>query len=56
MILMRFIPFNAKENIRYLINKHELNIVVVSERKTKRGDFRVYSKGLKKITLNKDPN
>ena len=56
MILMRFIPFNAKENIRYLINKHELNIVVVSERKTKRGDFRVYSNGLKKITLNKDPN
>ena len=34
MILMRFIPVNAKENIRYLINKHELNIVVVSERKT----------------------
>ena len=56
MILMRFIPVNAKENIRDLINKHELNIIVVSERKTKRGDFRVYSNGLKKITLNQDPN
>tara|TARA_B100001248_G_C27268311_1_gene401807 strand:+ start:156 stop:755 length:600 start_codon:yes stop_codon:yes gene_type:complete len=56
MILMRFIPVNAKENIWNLINKHELNIVVVSERKTKRGDFRVYSNGLKKITLNQDPN
>jgi len=29
---------------------------VVSERKTKRGDFRVYSNGSKKITLNKDSN
>ena len=56
MILMRFIPVNAKEKIRDLINKHELNIIVVSERKTKRGDFRVYSNGLKKITLNQDPN
>ena len=56
MILMRFIPDNAKENIRDLINKHELNIIVVSERKTKRGDFRVYNNGLKKITLNQDSN
>ena len=56
MILMRFIPVNAKENIRHLINKYELNITVVSQRKTKRGDFRVYSNGLKKITLNQDPN
>ena len=56
MILMRFIPVNSKENVRDLINKHELNIIVVSERKTKRGDFRVYSNGLKKITLNQDPN
>ena len=56
MILMRFIPVNAKENIRDLINKHELNIIVVSERKTKRGDFRVYNNGLKKITLNQDSN
>ena len=56
MVLMKFIPVNAKENIRDLINKHELNIIVVSERKTKRGDFRVYSNGLKKITLNQDPN
>ena len=36
--------------------KHQLNIILVSERKTKRGDFRVYSNGLKKITLNQDPN
>ena len=56
MILMRFIPDNAKENIRDLINRYELNIIVVSERKTKRGDFRVYSNGLKKITLNQDSN
>lgn len=56
MILMRFIPDNAKENIRDLINRYELNIIVVSERKTKRGDFRVYTNGLKKITLNQDSN
>lgn len=56
MILMSFIPVNAKENVRDLINKHKLNIIIVSERKTKRGDFRVYSNGSKKITLNQDSN
>ena len=56
MILMSFIPSNAKENIGDLINEHKLNLIVVSERKTKRGDFRVYSNGSKKITLNKDSN
>tara|TARA_Y100000768_G_scaffold369064_1_gene333619 strand:+ start:88 stop:690 length:603 start_codon:yes stop_codon:yes gene_type:complete len=56
MILMNFIPVNAKENLRDLINKHKLNIIIVSERKTKRGDFRVYSNGSKKITLNQDSN
>ena len=56
MILMSFIPVNAKGNIRDLINKHKLNITIVSERKTKRGDFRVYSNGFKKITLNQDSN
>ena len=56
MILMSFIPVNAKENVRDLINKHKLNIIIVSERKTKRGDFRVYSNGFKKITLNQDSN
>ena len=53
---MSFIPVNAKGNIRDLINKHKLNITIVSERKTKRGDFRVYSNGSKKITLNQDSN
>ena len=53
---MSFIPVNAKENVRDLINKHKLNIIIVSERKTKRGDFRVYSNGSKKITLNQDSN
>ena len=53
---MSFIPVNAKENVRDLINKHKLNIIIVSERKTKRGDFRVYSNGFKKITLNQDSN
>ena len=53
---MSFIPVNAKENIRDLINKHKLNIIIVSERKTKRGDFRVYSNGFKKITINQDSN
>ena len=56
MILMSFLPSNAKENIGDLINEHKLNLIVVSERKTKRGDFRVYSNGSKKITLNKDSN
>tara|TARA_B100000579_G_scaffold304288_1_gene254127 strand:+ start:206 stop:808 length:603 start_codon:yes stop_codon:yes gene_type:complete len=56
MILTSFIPVNAKENVRDLINKHKLNIIIVSERKTKRGDFRVYSNGSKKITLNQDSN
>ncbi|MAR43678.1 MAG: sprT domain-containing protein [Flavobacteriaceae bacterium] len=56
MILMSFIPVNAKENVRDLINKHKLNIIIVSERKTKRGDFRVYSNGFKKITINQDSN
>jgi len=56
MILISFLPSNAKENIGDLINEHKLNLIVVSERKTKRGDFRVYSDGSKKITLNKDPN
>ena len=56
MILMSFIPVNAKENVRYLINKHKLNIITVPYRKTKRGDFRVYSNGSKKITLNEDLN
>ena len=56
MILMSFIPSNAKENIGDLINEHKLNLIVVSDRKTKRGDFRVYSNGSKKITLNKDSN
>ena len=56
MILMSFIPCNAKKNIGDLINEHRLNLIVVSERKTKRGDFRVYSNGFKKITLNQDPN
>ena len=56
MILMSFIPVNAKENVRYLINKHKLNIITVPHRKTKRGDFRVYSNGSKKITLNEDLN
>ena len=53
---MSFIPVNAKENVRDLINKHKLNIIIVSERKTKRGDFRVYSNGFKKITINQDSN
>ena len=56
MNLIAFIPDKALENVRDLINKHELNIITVSERKTKRGDFRVYSNGSKKITLNKDSN
>ena len=56
MNLIAFIPAKALENVRDLINKHELNIITVSERKTKRGDFRVYSNGAKKITLNKDSN
>ena len=56
MNLIAFIPDKALENVRDLINKHELNIITVSERKTKRGDFRVYSNGYKKITLNKDSN
>ena len=56
MILMSFLPSNAKESIGDLINEHKLNLIVVSERKTKRGDFRVYSNGSKKITLNKDSN
>ena len=56
MNLIAFIPARALENVRDLINKHELNIITVSERKTKRGDFRVYSNGYKKITLNKDSN
>ena len=56
MNLIAFIPAKALENVRDLINKHELNIITVSERKTKRGDFRVYSNGSKKITLNKDSN
>ena len=56
MILMSFIPSNAKEKIGYLINEHKLNLIVVPERKTKRGDFRVFSNGSKKITLNKDSN
>ena len=56
MNLIAFIPAKAQENVRDLINKHELNIITVSERKTKRGDFRVYSNGSKKITLNKDSN
>ena len=56
MILMSFIPANARENIGDLINEHKLNLNVVQERKTKRGDFRVYSNGSKKITLNKDSN
>ena len=56
MILMSFIPSNAEENIEDLINEHKLNLIVVSDRKTKRGDFRVYSNGSKKITLNKDSN
>ena len=50
---MSFIPSKAKENIGDLINEHKLNLLV-PERKTKRGDFRVYSNGSKKITLNKD--
>ena len=41
MILMSFIPVNAKEYIGDLINEHKLNLNVVQERKTKRGDFRV---------------
>ncbi len=56
MTLMSFIPVNAKKKVRYLINRHLLNIVIAPERKTKRGDFRVYSNGEKKITLNKDLN
>ena len=56
MILMSFLPSNTKENIGDLMNEHKLNLIVVSERKTKRGDFRVYSNGSKKITLNKDSN
>ena len=56
MNLIAFIPAKALKNVRDLINKHELNIITVSERKTKRGDFRVYSNGSKKITLNKDSN
>ena len=56
MNLIAFIPAKAQENVRDLINKHELNIITVSERKSKRGDFRVYSNGSKKITLNKDSN
>tara|TARA_Y100000768_G_C23970309_1_gene680171 strand:- start:1458 stop:2060 length:603 start_codon:yes stop_codon:yes gene_type:complete len=56
MILMSFIPVDAKKNIRDLINRYELNIITVSERKSKRGDFRVYKNGFKKITLNQDSN
>ena len=51
MNLIAFIPAKALENVRDLMNKHKLNIITVSERKTKRGDFRVYSNGSKKITL-----
>ena len=53
---MSFIPVNAKKKVRDLIKKYELHIITVSERKTKRGDFRVYSNGFKKITLNQDSN
>ena len=56
MNLMSFVPVNAKEYVKDLVCKHKLNIVLVTERKTKRGDFRVYNNGLKKITLNKDLN
>ena len=56
MNLIDFIPVNSIEKVKYLINKYELNIITVSERKTKRGDFRVYSNGFKKITLNQDSN
>ena len=56
MNLISFVPVNSIENVRYLINKHKLNIITVPERKTKRGDFRVYSNGIKKITLNQDSN
>ena len=53
---MSFIPIDAKKNIRDLINRYKLNIITVSERKSKRGDFRVYKNGFKKITLNQDSN
>ena len=56
MILLSFIPVNAKKSIRDLINNNRLNIVTVSQRKTKRGDFRVYANGFKKITINRDQN
>ncbi len=56
MILLSFIPVNAKKSIIDLINNHGLNIITVSQRKTKRGDFRVYRSGFKKITINRDQN
>ena len=49
MILMSFLPSNAKEDIGDLINEHKLNLIVVSERKLKEVTLEYIVMGLKKL-------
>ncbi|NIJ46105.1 hypothetical protein FHR24_002583 [Wenyingzhuangia heitensis] len=49
--LQQYIPTNAKENLEYLINKHDFCLKIVKGRKTKRGDFRA-TQPLATITIN----
>ncbi|WP_431164459.1 SprT-like domain-containing protein [Tenacibaculum halocynthiae] len=54
--LIKYIPKKAIPLVEYLINKHQVNLKIVSQRQTKHGDFRLMPDGRMLITVNNNLN
>ncbi|WP_299135323.1 SprT-like domain-containing protein [uncultured Tenacibaculum sp.] len=54
--LIKYIPKKAIPLVEYLINKHQVNLKIVSQRQTKHGDFRRMPDGRMLITVNNNLN
>lgn len=55
-ILKKYIPEKAIPLVEYLINEHNINLKIVSQRQTKHGDFRKLANGKMQITVNNNLN
>ncbi len=55
-ILIKYIPEKAIPLVEYLINEHNINLKIVSQRQTKHGDFRKLANGKMQITVNNNLN
>jgi len=54
--LSKYVPTEAKEELKELLDKHKFILKIVKNRSSKHGDFRVLKNGSYQITINNDLN